>query len=91
MKDGYFGFQKLILVFCQTFAWYHYDFFLQQVFVKIAILESIFMDGHGYPLGILTSNVTQLSLLLEKPNITSGHLCPREINVFKNSLKIIFM
>ena len=59
MKDEYFNFQKLILVFCQTFARRHCEFFLQQVFVKIAILESIFMDGHGYPLGILTLNVRQ--------------------------------
>ena len=66
-------------------------FFLQHVLVKIAILESIFMDEHGYPSDILTLNITQVSLLLEKPNITSGHLCPKEINVFKNSPKIIFM
>ena len=47
------------------------------------------MDEHGYPSDILTLNITQVSLLLEKPNITSGHLCPKEINVFKNSPKII--
>ena len=76
MEDEYFGFQKLILVFCQAFAHHHHELF-QQVFVKIAILENIFMDGHGYPLGILIVNVTQSSLLSEKPNITSGHLCPR--------------
>ena len=89
MKDEYFVFQKLILVFCQTFACCHYKFFLQQVFVKIAILESIFMDGHRYPLGISTVNVTQASLVLEKPNISSGHL--REINALKNSPKIYFL
>ena len=77
MEDEYFGFQKLILVFCQAFAHRLHELFFQQVFVKIAILENIFMDGHGYPLGILIVNVTQSSLLSEKPNITSGHLCPR--------------
>ena len=46
------------------------------------------MDGHRYPLGISTVNVTQASLILEKPNISSGHLW--EINAFKNSPKIYF-
>ena len=42
-------------------------------------------------LGILTLNVTQLSLLLEKPNITSELLCPKEINAFKKGRKIDFL
>ena len=91
MEDKHFGFLKLILVFCQAFACHHYVYFLRQVFVKIATSKSIFINGHWYPSDILTLNVTQLYVILEKPNITSWHLCPWEINAFKDSPKIIFL
>ena len=34
MKDEYFGFQKLILVFCKTFARRHFEFFFATRFCQ---------------------------------------------------------
>ena len=76
MKDEYLGSQKLVLVFCQTFACYDYEFFFETSFCQNCNFGKHFYGWAWYPLGILTLNVTQFYLLLEKPNM-QGALMPK--------------